>query len=91
MSYEIIRELTADGVTITLLVTGVKTYDMYGEDSTKAISAKMLLYKEDDELCDDPITLISNECRVGEEFTLKFMFNAKIALFQRSFYAVFDF
>lgn len=87
-SYSIERELTEDGVTMTLIVKGVKTYDYLGDDSLKSIVAKMELFKEKDVFCDE-FTLISEECAVGEEFTLKFMFNAEIELYQRQFYVIF--
>lgn len=89
ISYEVSRELTEDGVTMTLIVKGIKTYDCKGDDFLRSVTAKMELFKEKDELCDE-FTLISDKCAVGEEFTLKFMFNAEIELYQRRFYAVFE-
>lgn len=88
-SYTVGRELTEDGVTTTLTVKGIKTYDYLGEDSLKSIVAKMKLFKEKDVHCDDFI-LVSEECAVGQEFTLKFMFNAEIELYQRQFYVIFE-
>ncbi len=88
-SYEVRRELTEDGVTMTLVVKGKKTYDYKGDSYLRSLKAKMQLFKEEDIFCDEFI-LVSEECAVGEEFTLEFMFNAEIELYQREFYAIFE-
>ena len=86
-SYDVTRELTADGVTVTFLIYGVKTFDAEGENATNPVGIDMDLFMEDDEFCDEWL-LKSGRARVGEEIVFEFKFNAVIKPDQRIFYAV---
>ena len=85
-SYEVKRELTSAGVTVTLLLHGVKTFDYEGEEGTNSVELLMDLYMEDDTHCDT--WLLRASALQGEDVTLEFQFNAKIRPYQRQFYVV---
>ena len=86
-SYDVTRELTADGVTVTFLIYGVKTFDAEGENATNPVGIDMDLFMEDDEFCAEWL-LKSGRAKVGEEIVFEFKFNAVIKSDQRIFYAV---
>ena len=84
-SYEVQRELTADGVTVTVLINGTKTYDHEGEDAENMVRVFMNLFMEEDQHC-ARWTLKTNSVSVGEEFYFEFAFNAVQKPYQRQFY-----
>ena len=86
-SYEVLRELTEDGVTVSVFFYGTKVYDRDGEDAENAVSVYMEMYKEGDEFCMGD-RLVSGLLKNGEEVTWKYMFNAQITPTQREFYIV---
>ena len=83
-SYEVERELTKDGVTVTLLLKGKKIYDRYGEDAKSGIAVSMDLYMENDEHCAE-WTLTAGSGHVGEDIEFKFAFNAVLKPYTRTF------
>ena len=83
-SYEVERELTKDGVTVTLLLKGKKIYDRYGEDAKSGIAVAMDLYMENDEHCAE-WTLTAGSGHVGEDIEFKFAFNAVLKPYTRTF------
>ena len=78
-------QLTADGVTVTVLINGTKTYDHEGEDAENMVRVFMNLFMEEDQHC-ARWTLKTNSVSVGEEFYFEFAFNAVQKPYQRQFY-----
>ena len=85
--YEVKRELTADGVTVMILLKGTKTYDSEGKNAINPVALDMDLYMENDEFCASWL-LKSSSVSVGEEVVFEFAFNAVLKPCQRIFYIV---
>lgn len=83
-SYSVNRELTADGVTVTLTFYGTKTYDKDGNAAKGALAVPLSMYMENDEHCID-VDLISRGNAVGDSVEFEYKFNAIIKPSQRQF------
>ena len=83
-SYEIERELTTQGVTVTVKIYGVKTYDKEGDDAKSALLVPMSMFMENDQHCID-VDLVARGYAVGDAVEFEYMFNAIIKPQQRQF------
>lgn len=83
-SYDIIRELTTEGVTVTLKIYGVKTYDRDGETAKSALAVPISMFMENDQHCID-VDLVSRGNALGDSVEFEYRFNAIIKPSQRQF------
>ncbi|MBR5140617.1 MAG: Ig domain-containing protein [Clostridia bacterium] len=83
-SYDVIRELTTEGVTVTLKIYGTKTYDRDGESAKSALAVPMSMFMENDQHCID-VDLISRGNVLGDNVEFEYRFNAIVKPSQRQF------
>ena len=86
-SYEVLRELTEDGITVSVFLYGTKIYDIDGDDGENAVTVYMEMYKENEEFCMGD-RLFSGFVKNGDEVVWKYMFNAQVIPTQRQFHII---